>query len=137
MIPCVVVSYFINRCINRTALVKTHIDKIGDMVWKGFGFGTAVLMVIMFAVAIQNKDGHIMLLINPIIMGMIGVCEFASATIYRYKPWYWVAALCWGGAIACAFLAVDMQFIVLAACMILGFIVPGHLLNRKSKKSHV
>jgi hypothetical protein len=48
-----------------------------------------------------------------------------------------VAALFGISAIGCAFLPVDLHFLVLALCMILGFAVPGHILNHKTKKSHV
>jgi hypothetical protein len=78
-----------------------------------------------------------MMLINSIIMIMIGMCEFVSAVIYRYKPWYWVAVLFWVGAITCAFLSVDLQLIVLAAGMIFGFVVPGHILHHQAKERHV
>jgi hypothetical protein len=137
ILPAWVVSYFIDRRIDRTTLVKTHIDKIGDMVWKGFGIGVVVLFAAMYVAAIRMADFHIMVLTNSVIMSMVGICEFVTASVYRYKPWYWVAALFGVGAITCAFLPEDFQFIVLATCMILGFVVPGHLLNSQAKKSHV
>ena len=131
------VSYFIDRSIDRSALVKTHIDKIGDMVWKGFGIGVLVFVLIINVVAHLTENFQMMMLINSVIMVIVGICEFASACIYRHKPWYWVAVLFWAGALSCAFLEVDIQFIVLAVCMIFGFVVPGYMLNRKSKRSDV
>ena len=131
------VSYFIDRSIDRSALVKTHIDKIGDMVWKGFGIGVLVFVLIINVVAHLTENYQMMMLINSVIMVIVGICEFASACIYRHKPWYWVAVLFWAGALSCAFLEVDIQFIVLAVCMIFGFVVPGYMLNRKSKRSDV
>ena len=132
-----VASYFINRKIDRTALVKTHIDKIGGTVWNGFAISSAVFLVAIFAMAFRIGDFRLMMLINPVYMVMIGLCEFATACIYRSKSWYWVAVLFWAGAISCAFLQVDWQFVILASCMILGFVVPGHLLNRQQKHNHV
>ena len=137
ILPAWLVSYFIDRKIDRTALIKTHIDKIGDVVWKGFGIGTMVFLVIIYTVAFRLMDFELMLLITPVYMTLIGVCEFATACIYRSKAWNWVAVLFWVGAISCAFLQTDWQFIILAACMILGFVVPGHLLNRQQKQSNV
>ena len=131
------VSHFIDRKIDRTALVKTHIDKIGGIVWRGFAISSAVFLVVVFALAFRIMDFRLMLLINPVYMVMIGLCEFATACIYRYKPWYWIAVLFWAGAISCAFLQVDRQFIILAVCMIMGFVVPGHLLTRQQKKNNV
>ena len=135
--PAWLVSYYIDRKIDRTAIVKTHIDKIGDIVWKGFGIGTMVILVILYTEAFRFMDFKLMLLINPIYMTLIGVCEFATACIYRHKTWYWFAVLFWVGAITCAFLQVDLQFVILAVCMILGFAVPGHLLNRQQKQTNV
>ena len=130
------VSYFINRKIDHTALDKVHVDKVGGIVWKGFVISIAVLLVVVFTVAFHISDFRLMLLINPIHMVMIGLCEFATACIYRYKPWYWIAILFWVGAISCAFLQVDRQFIILAVCMIMGFVVPGHL-TRQQKPNNV
>jgi len=136
VIPGWVVSYLIDRNVNRAILVKTHIDNIGNVLWKGLGIGILVFIVAVYVVAFRTNNFYVVFLINPIIMIMIGLCEFVSARIYQYKPWYWVAILFWISAILCAFLAVDWQFIVLAICMILGFVVPGHLLNYQAKKSH-
>jgi hypothetical protein len=130
-------TYFINRRVNREALVKTHIDKIGGAVWNGFGIGIFIFYVSIYTFAFRIEDFHVMLLINSIIMIMVGICEFATACIYRSKSWYWVAVLFWAGAVTCAFLTVDIQLIVLAVCMVLGFVIPGHILNRQAKKSHV
>ena len=137
VIPAWGISYLIERRIDRTALVKTHIDKISDMIWKGFGIGTIVIMVSFFATSVLTKTFIFMMLTNPIIMCMIGICEFATAVVYRYNKWYWVAALFWTGAVICVFLNVDKQFIVLAVCMLCGFVIPGHLLNHQSKKNNV
>jgi len=137
MIPGYAVSYFMYRRTDRKAFVKTHIDKIGDIIWKGYGIGVAVFIFSIFFFAFQNNDFKVLSLINTIILVMVGICEFATACIYRYKSLYLSAILFWAGAIVCVCLPVDVQFIVLALCMVLGFVVPGHILNYKAKKSHV
>ena len=73
----------------------------------------------------------------PVIMVMVGLGQFISACIYRNKMWYAIAALTWAGAIVCVFLPVYLQFIDFATCMILGFVLPGHILIHQAKKSHV
>jgi len=137
MFPAGIVSYFIDRYINQKVLVKTHIDKIGDMVWKGYTIGVIVFLATIFVAAFRHQTPIMFVLTTPIILIMVGICEFTSAWIYRYKPWFVVAALFWVGAIGCAFLRADYHFFVLAVCMILGFVVPGHILNYQAKKSHV
>ena len=137
MIPAAVVSRFIDRPHNREKLVKTHIDKIGGAVWTGYMISAVVFIAIAFTAAIMYDSQPIYLLITPTILIMVGMGQFATACIYRSKMWYAVAAVFWIGGIVCAFLYVDMQFLVFAICMILGFIVPGHMMNRQAKKSHV
>ncbi|MCL2417473.1 MAG: hypothetical protein FWD02_06020 [Bacteroidales bacterium] len=135
VIPGSVVSYLIDRKISRVVLVKTHIDDIGNMLWRGFSIGIFVFIFAVYVLAFRVNSFHVVFLINPGIMILIGVCMFVSARIYQYKPWYLVAVMFWIGAIGCTFLVTDFQFIVLAVCMILGFVVPGHLLNYQAKKS--
>ena len=137
MIPSAAVSYFIDRRIDRSSLVKTHIDKIGNAVWKGFGIGIVVFLTVIYTVAYKFKAPQILILINPVIMGMVGTGQFTSACIYRFKPWYWIAALFWLGAVACAFSPQDVQFLILAACMIGGYIIPGCMLLRKTTTNDV
>jgi hypothetical protein len=137
MIPAAIASYFIDRKVDRTALIKTHIDKIGDMVWKGFGISVTVFLIVIYTFAIRIGMSHILNLITPVILTMTGLGQFATACIFRFKPWYWIAVLFWAGASICPFLHGGFQFIVLAVCMILGFVIPGHWLNRQQKKSNV
>jgi hypothetical protein len=136
IIPCWVATYFIDRHVARITLVKTHFDKITHLVWKGFGIGTFLFVACIFVVAHRINDYDIMELITPVMMIMVGICEFVMGSIYRYKAWYLVAILFWGSAITCSFLDVDLQFIILAACLIAGFVIPGHLLNHQARKSH-
>ena len=140
MFPAGITSAFIDRSIHRTLLVKTHIDKIGNMVWRGYLLGVVVFLVTLFSASIRHHSSDVFIMCTPVILIMVGICEFASAVIYRYKPWFMVAALFGVGALGCVLLPAslqELQFIILAVCMLLGFVVPGHLLSRKTKKSHV
>jgi MFS family permease len=137
MLPAGLGSYFIERRADKRKLVKTHLDKIASIVWFGFLISFGIFTVIIHSVNSQVELSQIFLLNTPVIMSMVGMGQFISACIYRHKMWYAIAALTWTGAVVCALLQVDMQFIVFAACMILGFSVPGHILNYQAKKSHV
>jgi hypothetical protein len=137
MLPASLGSYFIELRAHKKALVKTHIDKIGSMVWYGFLICFVVFEVVIHAVGLRLENYQIFILTTPVLMIMVGMGQFVSACIYRHKKWYAIAALTWTGAIICAFLDVDIQFIIFAACMIIGFVVPGHILNCQTKKNHV
>ena len=137
MLPACAVSYFIERKVYRKTLIKTHIDKIGGMVWVGFLISFAVFTGVIQTVGHGFEMYQIFMVNIPVIMIMLGMGQFVSACIYRNRIWYAIAAQTWAGAITCAFFNVDMQFIVFAVCAILGFVVPGHILIYQAKKSNV
>jgi len=137
MLPAGVVSYFIARFVDRKSLVKTHIDKIGGMVWLGFFFSFVIFTIVIHTLHFNFNLYQLFMLNTPALIIMVGMGQFVTACVYRHKLWYTIAAMTWAGAVACAFLNVDMQFIVFAACMILGFAIPGHILNYQAKKGHV
>ena len=134
--PAWIISYFIHRHVNQSVKVKTYIDKLGHLIWNGYLFGVIVLLIIIFAAAIKHQLPAMFILITPVIMILIGISEFTTACIYRYKVWFWIAALFGVGAIVAVFLPNDLQFIILAVCMVLGFVVPGYILNHQLKKTH-
>ena len=137
MLPAGIVLYFIGRREDKTRLVKTHIDKIGGMVWAGFLISFVVFMVVIHTLNLIFNVPGIFMLQTPTLMIMVGMGQFISACIYSHKMWYVIAALTWTGAVVCAFVYVEIQMIVFAMCMILGFTVPGHILNYQAKKKHV
>ena len=136
MLPAGLGSYFIERRTSKKTLVKTHLDKIGSMVWLGFLISFVVFTIGIHSTSMKFEISQIFMLNTPALMIMLGMGQFISASIYRNKIWYGIASLTWAGALICAFLKVDMQFIVFAVCMISGFVVPGHILNHQAKKSH-
>ena len=137
MIPAGIVSYFMERRTDRKKLVKTHIDKIGGMIWAGFLISIVVFMMLIITVYVNFNFQQIFMLHTPTLMIMVGMGQFISACVFRNKMWYAIATLTWAGAFICAFLVPAIQLIVFAACMILGFAVPGHVLNHQAKRSHV
>lgn len=132
-----VISYFMQRKIDRTTIVKTHIDRIINFIWWGFGI-SAVMLQIVFRVMV-TPDNWQFIYVTPIILMMCGMGQFITAKAYRYKPYYWGAILFWLGALSCSIITslaqiIDYQFIILAVCMIGSFVIPNHILNNKMKK---
>ncbi|MCL1821676.1 MAG: hypothetical protein FWG22_02515 [Prolixibacteraceae bacterium] len=137
MLPALVVMNFVERRVNGAKLVKTHIEKIGEMVWAGFGISCFVFIAVVFTIAFRLDTNAVFLLCTPVILTFVGMGQFITACVFRNKMWYSVAAVYWIGALACTFLNGDMHMIVFAVCMLLGYVVPGHILLHKAKKSHV
>ena len=137
IIPTVVAGLFIERRDKREKMVKTHIDKIGDMVWVGYGIASFVFLAVLFTVLFRLETSAIFQLATPVVLIMLGMLQFILSCTFRRKIWYLYAACYWGGAVTCAFLSADVHLIVFAVCILLGFVMPGHILIHQIKKSHV
>ena len=140
MVPSAFISKYIQNRTDRSAIVKTQIDGIISTLWRGFSVSIIILLSILFSLALILQTWHYFAVITPIIMIMTALVEFGMAKACRFKPFFWGAINFWTGAVlACFFtyLLQDnaIQFPVLALCMILGFVVPGHQLNKLAKEN--
>jgi hypothetical protein len=143
MVPGEIISLLMERKQKREAIVKTHIDYIISAVWKGFLLSTIIFILLVFAVSYAGKTYEYFRMINPVILLLIGIAEFVTAKACRYKPFLYGAVAVWTGTLACMFamiLATDpwrltsVQFVIMAICMIISFVIPGFQLNKKAKE---
>jgi hypothetical protein len=146
MLPAWAVSFMLERKTDRTAIVKTHIDKVISSVWKAFGISNAIFLLIVFGLSYSLQEyNHFFCLIHPIIILLTGIGEFITAKVCRFRPFLYGAIAMWAGSLACALAiilfkkgdGVIVQFFILAACMTIGFIIPGYKLNKLAKENHV
>jgi hypothetical protein len=139
MVPNTVVSRFLNRKRDRSAMVKTQIDGIIGAIWNGFTLSVVVLLTTIFATSAVFAEWSPTYLITSSIMILVGLAQFVLASACRYRPFFWSAVCFWTGALLCTltyclFQRGDLHFLILAACMIIGFVVPGYRLNKKAKE---
>jgi hypothetical protein len=140
MAPSTIIDHLIRRKINRSAIVKTHIDGIISWLWRGFSISTVILLVIILSLCYVFHTSLIALLITPGIMIIVALVEFGMAKICKFKPFFWGALAFWTGSLLCLFPYCvlkrgDLHFLILAVCMILGFVIPGYILNKSAKKN--
>jgi hypothetical protein len=121
------------------AHAASYINRLTGHVWLGFAVSTLILVLAVFALAAILPPGGeaVFLLINPLIMGMTGLCLFINGKAYSFRPFVYGAAMFWAGSLLSVLVLVvwklqSAQFLVLALCMLVGFILPGHVLNRKA-----
>ncbi|MDR2058348.1 MAG: hypothetical protein LBP83_08755 [Dysgonamonadaceae bacterium] len=146
MLPAWIVSFILKRKIDRSAIVKTHIDNVISSVWMAFGISNVIFLIIIFGLSysLQVYD-YFFYMINPIIILLTGIGEFVTAKVCRFRPFLYGAIAMWTGSLACALAVmlfkngngVLVQFIILAVCMIIGFVVPGYKLNKLAENNHV
>ena len=135
-----IISILLQRNIDRSAIVKTHIDSIVKYTWWGFGISLAIFFIVLWGLRIKFDITFLFVLITPVIMIMCGMAQFITAIACRYKTYYWGAVTFWLGALACLattviFKTIDYQFLILAFAVIISFIVPNHILNNKINKN--
>jgi hypothetical protein len=140
MAPSGFVDLIIKRKFQREAIVKTHIDSFISQLWRGFSISTVILIVTILSLCYTFHVSLIALLITPGIMIMVALVEFGMAKICNFKPFFWGAIAFWTGSLLCLFPYCvlkrgDLHFLILAACMILGFVIPGYILNKSAKKN--
>ncbi len=138
MIPLFIVAKIMGSKQDKQAIVKTHIDKIIGKTWESFAYGVAILLIILFGMSYHFK-APFMVLTTPVILTFMGLAQYITATASKFKPFYWGVIAFWTGALLCLLVEVffpvtGVHFIILAICTIIGFVLPGHILNSKAKK---
>lgn len=140
MVPMMVIDKILDRKRDKQAIVKTHIDKIIGSAWLAFACSVVVLFVIVFGLVYVYDTWIFTIFFTPIILTMMGLAQYVTATASRFKPFYWGVVAFWVGAALCVIIMMfyknpDIQFIILAICTIIGFVIPGHILNRKAEEN--
>jgi hypothetical protein len=121
------------------ALAKNGINEMIGNVWLAF-FVSLILLVAMFGMMAALFDMPLFYaLISPVAITLSGLCLFISGKIMRFRPFVYGAFIFWlGGIISIAIIPIlklqSPQLLILAACMLLGFVIPGHLLNRNVRE---
>lgn len=98
------------------------------LIWLGFG----ISMIISIPMAVRSGISPI-----PFILVLVGFATFMSGVLLRFTPLMIGAAVMWAGALWCLFLTPSQHLLVQAGCAVLGYLVPGYLLNAQSRSRHV
>jgi hypothetical protein len=135
MIPAVFVGHLIDKKVKRETLVKTHSGSIMSAIWNCYLFSICIFLIILFIIGIGKQFYYVFNLINPVILILLGFAEFISAKTYRFKPYLHGAVVMWIGTFVCTALLWSpqpaiFQLLVMAFCMVYGFVIPGYQLNK-------
>ncbi|MFT5666400.1 MAG: hypothetical protein ACI9DK_000584 [Vicingaceae bacterium] len=119
-----VLAVVIGRRQGKKQIVVTKIDKMLIQLWSGFGITMLVFLIAMAAIG--------PVIVYPMLVALYGFGTFVSGGILDFKPLKVGAIAAWVCAIF-GFFQPDfgMQLILLAAAILLCYIIPGHLLAAK------
>ena len=96
-------------------------------IWLGYG----ISMVLGIPMAVHMGVSPV-----PFILLLSGFATYMSGVLLKFKPLLIGAAVFWAGALWCMFLSNGQHLLMQSATAILGYLLPGYLLNNQSK-NHV
>lgn len=110
---------------NKKDRTKTHITESLKFIW--IAFTVALLIIIFF-----NKMEFLQVL--PVLMCLYGIGLFLSGSVLKFKPLIFGGMFCWACAIAGFYFQSIFILLILAVCVLGGYIIPGCLLKINNKK---
>lgn len=123
-IPAAIISVIYSIRQSNRGTVTTHLDQIYKWMWIGFGINCVLIMLV---------GRYINWMINPMIILMAALPTFLTGVMLKFKPLMAGGLVFWIAGTALFFLPVKDQFLLSAAAIALGYLVPGYML-RKSEK---
>ena len=106
--------------------VKTFVDRAMAYVW--IAFGVSLLIVLASGTKIGFEK------IYPFILLIYGVGTFITGGIIKMKLLIFGGICCWVLSIIAFYVTFDVQLLLLAASIVIAYIVPGHVLNSNYRK---
>ena len=140
------------RKMEQQQMVRTYVDRIMSFLW--IGFAVSIVLVILGIIASSflvlpsdTETSHEFLrwfqwiFVTPFMLSMYGFALFISGKAYGYKPLATGGIICWAASTLLLISihhpqTLAIQQIILSVSAFCGFVIPGHLLNKK-EKSHV
>jgi len=108
--------------------VRTYFDEFNQHVL--VAFLVALFMVLFFMQKLQLNC-------YPMVMMVYGMWLYISGGALRFKPLMIGGIINWALAIASFFVDFKIQLLLLAAAVLLGYIIPGYLLKARHRKKLV
>jgi hypothetical protein len=129
LMPVGVVIQFIYMYRNRNDhSVKTHVGRIIGHAWGAFSIS---LFIVLFMYSKLQLNTY------PIVMLLYAIGIFISGAALRVKAMIWGSVACWCIATVSFFVQFQEQLLLLAAAVLLAYIIPGYVLNHKYKKAQL
>ena len=118
----IIYSYKQNR---KQQVVKSYIDDVMKFVL--IAFLVSLFTVLLF----MSKLG---LATYPMVLMVYGIWLFISGGALKFQPLIIGGVINWALGIGSFFVSFDIQLILLAVAVLLGYIIPGHMLKNKFSK---
>jgi hypothetical protein len=108
--------------------VRTYVDDL--MKYVAWAFSISLFLVCLVMPTTNNWPSF-----YPVLLIIYAIWLFISGGALRFKPLIYGGYANWIFAFVAFFVQYDMQLLLLASAVFLGYIVPGYLLNRDYHKN--
>ncbi len=124
----VIYQFIYLRKQQRKQKLRTYADKMIGYVWLSFFM---LMMLIGFTIGRLGDESFN--LMGPVFLAMYGVPTFLSGILLQFRPLIIGGIGCWVLSVIAHFIPYEYQLLLLSAAMIIAWIIPGYVLNRKYK----
>ena len=107
-------------------LVKTYVDEGLRNIW--ICIGTVQVLIVFIFIRRGDWEHCYTIFILTYSIGC-----FLTGRLLRFPPLVWGAAACWALAVLTTYVDVDTNILLLAAAILLSYIIPGYLLRAEYK----
>jgi hypothetical protein len=114
----------------RQQKVRTYADKMVGFIWISF----FILMMLVGVSIGRMGEAHYYKLISPVFLAMYGVPTFLCGILLQFRPLAIGGIGCWVLSVLAHFIPSDYQLLLLSAAMIIAWIIPGYILQKKYKQ---
>lgn len=104
---------------------KNIVNQWYGLVWLGYG----ISMILAIPLSVRGGMSPV-----PFILVLTGFATYMSGILLKFKPLLIGAAVFWAGALWSMFLSNSDHLLIQSASSVLGYLIPGYLLNSQSKK---
>jgi hypothetical protein len=123
-LPSSVISAVYGSRQEKNAQVITHLDSITKWIWIGFGITTFIIVFFGRQIGWQ---------INPVVLTFTAVPTFVSGVILRFNPLKYGGIAFWIFGILTFLVRDENQFLLAAAGIASGYLVPGYILRSRRR----
>jgi hypothetical protein len=113
-------------------IVKTYTDEIARYVWLVF----IIIMMLAGTLIVRLLQPQQYYISTIIILILYGMPTFLSGIILKFRPLVTGGICCWVLSVIAGFLPKDFIVLMLAAAVIIAWIIPGYLLSSRYKKEN-
>ncbi len=121
-----IISFFKGRKEEKSQRVKTHIDDFMKYVLIAFLVCLFIVLGFMFKLGLYTY---------PLLMMVYGMWLFISGSSIRFRPLQIGGGINWILCTVAFFTDFETQLLLLALAVLLGYIIPGHLLRNRFNKA--